>query len=103
MPTNPKEPREWGPDDNGRWGNLMMSCRDVAAEQLLIILRRANDLDTLARQGEDTRTHRILISSQIREAALVALMNLQKAGAPVDPTNLSLQQGTDRDQYRGRE
>lgn len=77
-------PREWGPDERGRWGNNMMALRDNTADQAIIVLRRARRLRQLLREGKATRAGSIRDLTDVIEAAMRIVMNMQAADAPVN-------------------
>ena len=88
--------REWGPDSNGRWGNKMMEYRNMTADELVRILRTAEELERDIRSGEVTRTRQLTALKDIKEFVFLGLLLLQAAGAPIDP--VALRNGTKRGQ-----
>lgn len=66
------------------WPNNMRYLRDDTAERLIIIHRRAQRLRDAAQTGQTTRLETITELNRIIEETLRAILNLSKAGAPID-------------------
>lgn len=76
--------RAWGNDENGRWGNNMMYLRDDTAERAITIHSRATRLRSAIERGDFNRLAAMNELNRIIEESLRCVLNMSKAGAPVD-------------------
>lgn len=82
MPKRP--PKQFGPDEKGRWGNVAMRLRDKAGDKNIAIYRECNRVIAAVQRGEYTRVGLLQALYEMRDDSLQAILAMQQAGAPID-------------------